>query len=222
MRGRRTAREGWTVAAELPSGDERVGWTGAAEGITQTRPGGIGFKKIRTAAGDCSSFGSLYTSPNIVTLAFASPPHPGICITRLHRGSSMMFRVWMASGESAKIGQPCWVEGMSVSRSVAGERMGGGDVSQSASHRRAAGRRSEPQASHRQARHNQLQASHMQARHNQLQASHRQVRHNQHLPPRRPQSRQSSQTDTLKNDERPAVSVSCIVYRVSCIEDRVA
>ena len=54
----------------------------------------------------CSSFGSLYTSPNIVTLAFASPPHPGICITRLHLGSSIMFRVWIARGESANIGHP--------------------------------------------------------------------------------------------------------------------
>jgi len=105
---RRTAREGWTGAQRPSTPQKHRGDVGVTPSPAQR----IAFKKIRTAAGDCSSFGSLYTSPNIVTLAFASPPHPGICITRLHLGSSMMFRVWMASGESAKIGQPCccWVE----------------------------------------------------------------------------------------------------------------
>jgi hypothetical protein len=54
----------------------------------------------------CISAGSWYVSPKIVTRALASPVQPGICTTRLQRGSSMRLRAWMARGLRQKMGMP--------------------------------------------------------------------------------------------------------------------
>lgn len=42
----------------------------------------------------------------MVTRALASPVQPGICTTRLQRGSSIRLRAWMARGLRQKMGMP--------------------------------------------------------------------------------------------------------------------